>query len=33
MGEKKPAFYCQLDYEHVPYPSPVGSPNGNLANN
>lgn len=32
MAEKK-AFYCQLDYEHVPYPSPVGSPNGNLANN
>lgn len=30
---KKPVFYCQLDYEHVPYPSPVGSPNGNIANN
>ncbi len=26
------AFYCQLDYEHVPYPSPT-SLNGNLANN
>lgn len=25
-------FYCQLDYEHIPYPSPV-SPHGNLANN
>ena len=25
-------FYCQLDYEHVPYISPV-SPHGNLANN
>ena len=25
-------FYCQLDYEHVPYVSP-SSPNGNLANN
>lgn len=25
-------FYCQLDYEHVPYTSPV-SPHGNLANN
>ena len=33
MAEKKTVFYCQLDYEHVPYPSPVGSPNGNLANN
>lgn len=29
----KPVFYCQLDYEHVPYLSPVGAPNGNLANN
>ncbi len=26
-------FYCQLDYEHVPYPSPVGAVNGNIANN
>ena len=26
-------FYCQLDYEHVPYPSPVGAKNGNVANN
>lgn len=26
------SFYRQLDYEHVPYPSP-SSPNGNLANN
>ena len=26
------SFYCQLDYEHVPYPSPVGAVNGNLAN-
>ena len=25
-------FYCQLDYEHIPYVSPV-SPHGNLANN
>ena len=25
-------FYCQLDYEHVPYISPT-SPNGNLSNN
>lgn len=25
-------FYCQLDYEHIPYTSPV-SPHGNLANN
>ena len=25
-------FYCQLDYEQIPYPSPT-SPNGNLANN
>ena len=25
-------FYCQLDYEHIPYPSP-SSPNGNLADN
>ena len=29
---KGPAFYCQLDYESVPYPSPT-SPNGNLADN
>lgn len=27
------SFYCQLDYEHVPYPSPVGVANGNIANN
>ena len=27
------SFYCQLDYEHVPYPSPVGAVNGNIANN
>lgn len=27
------SFYCQLDYEHVPYLSPVGVANGNLANN
>ena len=33
MAEKKTAFYCQLDYEHVPYPSPVGAKNGNIANN
>ena len=33
MTVKKPSFYCQLDYEHVPYPSPVGVENGNLANN
>ena len=33
MPEKKTHFYCQLDYEHVPYPSPVGAPNGNIANN
>ena len=33
MAEKKVHFYCQLDYEHVPYPSPVGDPDGNLANN
>lgn len=26
-------FYCQLDYEHVPYPSPVGEEEGNIANN
>ena len=25
-------FYCQLDYRHVPYPSPT-SPNGNIADN
>ncbi len=25
-------FYCQLDYEHIPYPSP-SSPNGNIADN
>lgn len=27
------SFYCQLDYEHVPYPSPVGKEEGNIANN
>lgn len=27
------SFYCQLDYEHVPYLSPMGVANGNLANN
>ncbi len=27
-----PHFYCQLDYEHIPFPSPT-SPKGNLANN
>ena len=31
-ARKPPVFYCQLDYEHVPYPSPT-SPNGNLADN
>ena len=25
-------FYCQLNYEYIPYPSPT-SPNGNIANN
>ncbi len=25
-------FYCQLDFEHVPYPSPT-SPNGTIADN
>ncbi len=25
-------FYCQLDYAHIPYPSPT-SPNGTIANN
>lgn len=29
---KQPVFYCQLDYEHIPYPSPL-SPQGNLADN
>ena len=33
MSDRKTAFYCQLDYEHVPYPSPVGAKNGNIANN
>ena len=33
MAAHKPAFYCQLDYEYVPYPSPVGVPDGNLSNN
>lgn len=27
------SFYCQLDYEHVPYLSPCGTSNGNIANN
>lgn len=27
------SFYCQLDYEHVPYLSPMGSKDGNIANN
>ncbi len=27
------SFYCQLDYEHVPFLSPVGAVNGNIANN
>ena len=31
-GMKNYKFYCQLDYEHVPYVSPT-SPNGNLSNN
>ena len=26
-------FYCQLDYEHVPYLSPMGAGNGNISNN
>ncbi len=26
-------FYCQLDYEHVPYPSAANAQGGNLANN
>ena len=30
--KKEPAFYCQLDYEAVPYPSPKNG-FGNLANN
>ena len=29
---KEPVFFCQLDYESIPYPSPT-SPNGNLADN
>ena len=29
---KEPIFYCQLDYEHIPYPSPA-SPQGNIADN
>jgi hypothetical protein len=33
MAEKKRSFYCQLDYEHVPYLSPMGVKNGNIANN
>lgn len=31
MNECK-EFYCQLDYEHISYPS-LTSPNGNIANN
>ena len=30
--KREPVFYCQLDYEDVPYPSPT-SPNGNIADN
>ncbi|MBQ3858946.1 MAG: hypothetical protein II779_00340, partial [Clostridia bacterium] len=30
--KKKPVFYCQLDYENVPFPAPE-SGFGNLANN
>ena len=30
--KKEPVFYCQLDYEDVPYPSPT-SPNGTIADN
>jgi len=26
-------FYCQLDYEHVPYLSPMGTAQGNISNN
>ncbi|MBR4082006.1 MAG: gamma-glutamyl-gamma-aminobutyrate hydrolase family protein [Clostridia bacterium] len=26
-------FYCQLDYEHVPYLSPMGNGHGNISNN
>lgn len=26
-------FYCQLDYEHVPYLSPMGTMYGNISNN
>ena len=29
---EKYKFYCQLDYEHIPYPSP-SSPNGTVADN
>ena len=29
---KQPIFYCQLDLEHIPYPSPT-SPNGTLKDN
>ncbi len=28
-----PSFYCQLDYACVPYLSPCGASNGNIANN
>jgi len=33
MADKKRSFYCQQDYDHVHYPSPVGAVNGNIANN
>lgn len=29
---KQPVFYCQLDYESIPYPSPT-SPKGTIADN
>lgn len=30
---KRTSFYCQLDYEDVPYLSPLGTPFGTIANN
>ena len=30
--KREPVFYCQLDYEHVPFPSPERG-FGDLANN
>lgn len=30
--QTKPVFYCQLDYEHIPYPSP-DNPAGTVADN